>query len=65
MSVVVDSAVKNIVVEEFKRRQCVFVEGEDKEKLSRLMFDQRGAINPIASVSTAEPSSAAAATIPI
>ena len=45
-SVVVDSAVKNVVVEEFKRRNCYFVEGEEKEKLSRLMFDQRGAINP-------------------
>jgi acetaldehyde dehydrogenase (acetylating) len=45
-SVVVDSAVKDVVVEEFKRRSCVFVDGEDKEKLSRLMFDQRGAINP-------------------
>jgi acetaldehyde dehydrogenase (acetylating) len=44
-SVVVDSSVKNAVVEEFKRRKCYFVEGDDKEKLSRLMFDQRGAIN--------------------
>ena len=45
-SVIVDSAIKNIVVEEFKRRNCYFVEGEEKDKLSRLMFDQRGAINP-------------------
>jgi acetaldehyde dehydrogenase (acetylating) len=45
-SVVVDSAVKSVVVEEFKKRTCHFVEGEEKEKLSRLMFDQRGAINP-------------------
>jgi len=45
-SVVVDSAVKNIVIEEFKRRNCYFVEGDEKDKLSRLMFDQRGAINP-------------------
>lgn len=45
-SVVVDAAVKNIVVEEFKRRNCYFVEGDDKVKLSKLMFDQRGAINP-------------------
>ncbi|MBI3765852.1 MAG: aldehyde dehydrogenase family protein [Ignavibacteriales bacterium] len=44
--VIVDSAVKNIVVEDLKRRNCYFVEGDDKEKLSRLMFDQRGAINP-------------------
>ena len=45
-SVIVDSPVKNAVVDEFKKRKCHFVEGDDKEKLSRLMFDQRGAINP-------------------
>ena len=45
-SVVVDSFVKSVVVEEFKRRNCYFVEGEEKEKLARLMFDQKGAINP-------------------
>lgn len=45
-SVVVDSVIKHAVVEEFKRRNCYFVEGEEKEKLGRLMFDQRGAINP-------------------
>jgi acetaldehyde dehydrogenase (acetylating) len=45
-SVVVDSAIKNVVIEEFKRRNCYFVEGEEKEKIGRLMFDQRGAINP-------------------
>jgi acetaldehyde dehydrogenase (acetylating) len=45
-SVVVDSSIKNGVVEEFKRHRCYFVEGEDKEKLARLMFDPRGAINP-------------------
>lgn len=45
-SVIVDSAIKNVVVEEFKRLHAFFVDGDDKEKLSRLMFDQRGAINP-------------------
>ena len=45
-SVVVDSSIKQFVVEEFKRLKCYFVEGDDKEKLARLMFDQRGAINP-------------------
>jgi len=45
-SVVVDSMVKHAVVEEFKRRRCYFVEGEEKERLGRLMFDQRGTINP-------------------
>lgn len=44
-SVIVDSAVKTAVVEEFKRRNCYFVEGDEKERLSRLMFDPRGAIN--------------------
>lgn len=44
-SVVVDSVIKHVVVEELKRRNCYFVEGDDKEKLSKLMFDQRGAIN--------------------
>jgi acetaldehyde dehydrogenase (acetylating) len=44
-SVIVDRSIKDRVVDEFKRRHCHFVEGEDKEKLSRLMFDQRGAIN--------------------
>ncbi len=45
-SVVVDASVKSAVVDEFKKRDCYFVEGDDKEKLSKLMFDQRGAINP-------------------
>jgi len=45
-SVIVDSAIKNRVVQEFKERGCYFVEGEAKEKLSRLMFSGRGAINP-------------------
>lgn len=45
-SIVVDAAVKTPVIEEMKRRGCYFVEGDDKEKLGRLMFDQRGAINP-------------------
>jgi acetaldehyde dehydrogenase (acetylating) len=45
-SVIVDASVKNAVIEEFKRCKCYFVEGDEKEKLSRLMFDQRGAINP-------------------
>jgi acetaldehyde dehydrogenase (acetylating) len=45
-SVVVDSVIRHTVIDEFKRHNCCFVEGEEKEKLGRLMFDQRGAINP-------------------
>lgn len=45
-SVVVDSVVKAAVVDECKRLHCYFVEGEEKDKLSRTMFDQRGGINP-------------------
>lgn len=45
-ALVCDAPIKNQVVEECKRRNAYFVAGEEKEKLSRLMFDQRGAINP-------------------
>jgi acetaldehyde dehydrogenase (acetylating) len=45
-AVIVDSSIKMRAVEEFKRRHCFFVEGDDKERLSTLMFDGRGAINP-------------------
>lgn len=45
-ALVCDAPIKNQVVEECKRRGGYFVAGEEKERLSRLMFDQRGAINP-------------------
>jgi len=45
-ALVCDASVKQQVVEECKRRGACFVAGEEKEKLARLMFDQRGAINP-------------------
>ncbi len=45
-SVITDSSIKQIVVDEFKKLRCYFVEGDEKEKLARTMFDQRGAINP-------------------
>jgi acetaldehyde dehydrogenase (acetylating) len=45
-ALVCDAPVKNLVVEECKRRGAYFVVGDEKEKLSGLMFDQRGAINP-------------------
>ncbi len=44
-ALVCDAPIKNQVVEECKRRNAYFVAGEEKEKLSRLMFDPRGAIN--------------------
>lgn len=45
-SVIVDSSIKQVAVDEFKKHKCYFVEGDDKEKLARAMFDPRGAINP-------------------
>lgn len=45
-ALVCDSPVKPQVVEECLRRGAHFVTGEDKERLARAMFDQRGAINP-------------------
>lgn len=45
-ALVCDAPVKNQVVEECKLRGAYFVAGDEKERLSRLMFDQRGAINP-------------------
>ncbi|MBI4536277.1 MAG: acetaldehyde dehydrogenase (acetylating), partial [Ignavibacteriae bacterium] len=45
-ALVCDAPIKNQVVEECKRRGAYFVAGDEKERLSRLMFDQRGAINP-------------------
>ena len=44
--VIVDAPIKNQVMEEFKRRKAYFVTADEKEKLSRTMFDNRGAINP-------------------
>lgn len=45
-SVICDAPVKTQAVEEFKKRGAYFVAGEEKEKLARLMFSERGAINP-------------------
>ncbi|MDE3057559.1 MAG: aldehyde dehydrogenase family protein [Bacteroidota bacterium] len=43
---IVDSPVKEKVIEEFKKQKAYFVATEEKEKLSRTMFDAHGAINP-------------------
>ncbi len=44
-AVVCDAPVKLRVVEECRKRGAYFAEGEEKERLARLMFDDRGAIN--------------------
>ncbi|HUI11069.1 MAG TPA: acetaldehyde dehydrogenase (acetylating) [Bacteroidota bacterium] len=44
-ALVCDAPVKAQVVEECRTRGAYFVAGEEKERLSRLMFDDRGAIN--------------------
>ncbi|HTR81817.1 MAG TPA: aldehyde dehydrogenase family protein [Bacteroidota bacterium] len=44
--VIVDSPVKSRVADEFKRLKAYFVNPDEKEKLSRTMFDLKGAINP-------------------
>ena len=44
--VIVDSPVKNQVLDEFKKLKAYFVNPEEKEKLSKTMFDPSGAINP-------------------
>ncbi len=45
-ALVCDAPVKRAVVEECLRRGAHFVAGEEKERLSRLLFDDRGALNP-------------------
>jgi acetaldehyde dehydrogenase (acetylating) len=45
-ALVCDAPVKNAVVEECRRQGAYFVAGEEKERLARLLFDSRGAINP-------------------
>ncbi|MBI4427721.1 MAG: aldehyde dehydrogenase family protein [Ignavibacteriales bacterium] len=44
--VIVDEPIKRMVVEEFKKRGAYFCSPEEKDRLSRTMFDPRGAINP-------------------
>ena len=44
--VIIDSPVKSQAIEEFKRLKAYFVSSDEKEKLSRAMFDPNGAINP-------------------
>ena len=44
-ALVCDAPVKLQVMEECRKRGAYFVAGEEKERLSRLMFDDRGGIN--------------------
>lgn len=44
--VIVDLPIKDKAIAEFKKLKGYFVNTEEKEKLSRTMFDQKGAINP-------------------
>jgi acetaldehyde dehydrogenase (acetylating) len=44
-ALVCDAPVKLQVMEECRRRGAYFAAGEEKERLARLMFDDRGAIN--------------------
>ncbi|MEW6510375.1 MAG: acetaldehyde dehydrogenase (acetylating) [Bacteroidota bacterium] len=45
-ALVCDAPVKLHVMDECRRRGAYFVAGEEKERLARLLFDSRGAINP-------------------
>ena len=44
--VIVDEPVKKAVLEEFKKRGAYFASPEERERLSKTLFDARGAINP-------------------
>jgi acetaldehyde dehydrogenase (acetylating) len=44
--VIVDSPIRQQVVAEFTKLNAHFVSADEKEKLSKLMFDPKGAINP-------------------
>jgi acetaldehyde dehydrogenase (acetylating) len=43
---ILDAPIKKLALEEFKKRGAYFVSPEEKDRLSRLMFDNRGALNP-------------------
>jgi acetaldehyde dehydrogenase (acetylating) len=44
--VIVDETIKSAVMKEFKNHGAYFASPEERERLSRTMFDARGAINP-------------------
>jgi acetaldehyde dehydrogenase (acetylating) len=44
--VILDAPIRKLAIEEFKRRSAYFASPEEKERLARLMFDPRGALNP-------------------
>ena len=45
-AVIVDMPLKKLAIEEFKKQGAYFCSPEEIARLSRTMFDQRGAINP-------------------
>ena len=45
-AVIVDDPVRKEAIAEFKKRGAYFVSPEERERLSRTMFNERGAINP-------------------
>lgn len=45
-AMICDAPVRERVVDACLRRNAFFVTGDDRERLSRLMFDARGALNP-------------------
>ena len=44
--VIVDSPIKQEVIDEFRKLKAYFLNPDEKEKLSRAMFDTKGVINP-------------------
>jgi acetaldehyde dehydrogenase (acetylating) len=45
-AVILDAPIKKLAIEEFKKRRAYFMSPEEKARLSNMMFDQRGAVNP-------------------
>ncbi len=43
---ILDAPIKKLAMEEFKKRDAYFVSPEEKDRLGKLMFDNRGVINP-------------------
>ena len=44
--VIVDTSIRQHVIDEFKKQKAYFVSADEKEKLARTMFDQKGVLNP-------------------
>ncbi|MBM4168871.1 MAG: aldehyde dehydrogenase family protein [Ignavibacteria bacterium] len=44
--VILDEPIKKLAIEEFRKRGAYIVSDDERDRLSKLMFDKRGAINP-------------------